>query len=553
MIGIGAGLVALGGAIAAVVALTGGGGGMTPFPIENLPKDTRLLRRTSLDAEVSSRLHVKRGDLTKQARWSVAADKVCNGQDVVGALMLGAVGAPRAAEALYDREGLKFALSCGQSFVGQLKGDAIHTVRFGKEKETAGLDLVLLGSTDLSGGKRKTKSAASKKGMTNVGCVLEPDQKDCEDRSLSFGMLEGTKVVATGKLETLYAFGSAYAPSGDPSKDLETFAELSKTYGGYDKSSIGLGADFSSYTALGQTGEVHPKDAGEALEKTVRASASTWAYGAKGSPLEGEERWEFVAKSESGAKEIEKSLVGFMKQAVAESEKREPSKCEPELDPAFCDFEEATRAVGRVAFAKGTPERDGKRITLTVQWAAKDGDERAISTYLGSQQGRLENASKVVDLVMDGQVVPDNLLEEIGGRKLVDAVKSYQPSAKEDPKSAPAAAPTTSSRATPPPPTPGATTEIVPETGGFRVATGGVRTQINLNPGLASNYTYAGTAETVLLDFLAATRVAGFSCIADSKIKGLLYHCMDGADHLVNALFIKEEDGRISVLVVVPR
>lgn len=558
-IGLGVGAVAIGGAVAAAVALTGGGGSMLPFPIEKLPKDTRHLRRASLDAEVAARLHVKRGDLTKQARWSVAADKVCNGQDVVGALMLGAVGAPRAAEALYDREGLKSALSCGKAFASELKGDAIHSVRFGTEKETQSVDLVSLGSTDLSGGKRKTKSATSKKNLSNVGCVLEPDQKDCEDKSLAFGMIEGTKVVGTGTLQSLYAFGAGYAPSGDPSKELTTFAELSNTYGSLDKSLIGLGADFTSYSALGETGEVHPKDAGEALEKAVRGAAVAWAYGEKGSPLTGEERWEFVAKSEAGAKDIEKALSSFQKQVVADSQKKadERAKCDPDLDPALCAFEEADHHVGRDAYAKGTTTRDERRVTFVVKWEAKDADERAISDYLGAQQKRLENASEVVDLVLDGTAVPDALLEEIGGKKLVDAVKDYKPGAKDDKQAAPvaSAAPTAPAAAPPAPPkTFGATTEIVPGTGGFRVAAGGRRSPIEVKPGVVGhNYTYVGTAESVLTSFLTAARSSGFTCVFDDKAKGAVFHCVDAADHLVNALVMKESDTEISVFVVVPR
>jgi hypothetical protein len=292
---------------------------------------------------------------------------------------------------------------------------------------------------------------------------------------------------------------------------------------------------------------------GHDFEDKVKKADVVWAHGEKGGLADTEVKYEIVAKSEGDAKDIEASFKDYLKavkdkiQESMKSEKDSKDSGDKETPREVRDFEKARMSMGRHAIQDASVARDGKSVTLSLKFLPGTDEKSAVEDYMKSRKKRLDGASKIVDAILAGDSVPKDALEDLGGKKLLEAIDAYKPGKKSDSSSASAS---TAPAYTPPPPSMGATPESVPGTGGFVVPSGGSYSSLPLNNGSsASEYTYTAPPETVLMNFLSVTSAAGWSCVQDSSATGLVYNCTQGTSS-IGVLMSKNGPGQIVISVV---
>lgn len=538
-IGIGAGTLAVGGLIAAGIAIFGGKSAL-PCAVENLPKEMTRLETKHLDVVLAHKLGVEKSDVPEQATWSLLANKVCDGADLFDSAMAGA--GESLARAFASRDSARAALECGKALSDGLGQYAVVRFGDGDDKHRVG---VLRSSLEAYPTDAKGVKKASNRGkLVQVRCFVPDPDEECEDKSKGVGHIEDSKLWIHGSIADMEAFAKAYSPDGKtPPKGSEAYASLLSNFGGYDEVKLGpmreLEADdFSGSTGAGGAEERKP------IEEKRSSLGGHWARGVKGDDYERVERVVLVFDKESGAKEMEGLLKAFKKDTlVAMAKQKEaldkgsPTGWSTPEQREFYEMALGVMEMRRSAYKDATIERDGTSVVFQFEMKADDALREILDGREKAQTKKLAAAAKVVDALLGGDPAPKDALEELGDGKFVTAATT-PPSKRE---AAPGASP---------PPAATALGVLVPGAAGFRVPAGATSREIPLDGGrVGHEYVFPGSGATAIEEYFKTTIANGWDCSPDAAAKYPLMICKKGGA-TVRMLFGNDESSRFYVSVL---
>jgi len=547
------GVAVLGGGGFAAYKLLLSGENPLPFAATALPEETFAVRKNLLASQGASELGVEAGDIPKQAMWSGMAD-LCGGSDIFPSLLRGkdkyaqkAIG-----KAIAKKDDTAKYLQCGREIAQSLKGKAFYGVSWKEKKESRRVTLVPIALDELSDRPPHVKSSKVLDGFDTNYCFLSKSAKeddDCEDKAKGMGKLTGQKFWAIGDTEDLKAWGDAFSADGKNSgKEADALAEMAakvKSFEGvqlgtFESFPSGLGFTFHASVSIG--GSEHGKKVEEKLEKLVKDDEPYWAVGETFNAKGGSVELFAKAGSESDAKDLAEGIKDYLDEVIDEADKREDKEKDSDTDDdtpkVEREYQKARRTMAMRALKKAiTYDQSAEWVHVTVKFEPEKDETSAIEDFQKDRKEHLETASKVIDALIEGDAPDKDLLKDLGGSDLVDAVDKAKDEKDED--DAPKA-----------PPPPEVTTEAVSRIVGFVVPSGGTHTTEPVSGKTMDEYAYVTSDPVDLVTrFKTGLSAAGWTVTMKTDAKGLAYECVR-AESTVIALITKDPSGNMVISVL---
>ncbi len=466
---LGLALGAIGGVLA-VLALAVGGliwyrarpTPVTPFPLKSLPESTVLVGR---DAGGVFMLGLAAAELPPEADWSRLSAELCGGTDVFGLLMRPTRRYARLglADAMENRRQISDALGCGRTLAKARKGQAAYyySVKLptkDEEKPTKApkrderhergepelpvlrLARVHLFHVDLTTPPDTTRlfrEHRDRAGLAGTRCLVRDRdggraESECTDFSRASAHLEGTSMWVGGTLQGITAFGKDFSPKAtNKLADEDVWNDLTARFERYAIAEIGTHEVFDPlflfHTGFGWTSQDQAlTEAYDKLQRLVVKYEAWWAVGDRVGPDGGDLRLDLVAKGDSEAIDLlldVKEWHAALKDLVDKHAEAPESKEDEDLKRAERDYYKMLHASAAKAIKDALIEREGKRVTLTVDVKYDEEDRRKMAATRELALERAALAAKIVAALAQGDKPDEDVLRQLGGRDLIEAVK----------------------------------------------------------------------------------------------------------------------------------
>ncbi len=426
-----------------------------------LPESTVLVRR--VDRARVGALDFPFAEPNDRAVWSFLGQHLCGGTDVFRHLMNGKVEASRGVvvASLDVRHSTAQALTCGKELSASLGATHYDIQLEGerdlvpepysrprrvykddeppKEEKTEKPPIFRVTLLDL--GKRERPERLPKSfverpdraGLLATRCSTELFRRfaECSVGSLASARLEGAPYFVTGRVGEIEAFGREFSPQQKNQLEEATafealaqevakfeHAEIGK-FRAFDVSfvrRIGCGAPFTSW----DTTAFNVK-----LSEAVTKFKASWAIGDSVGQEGGEMRVLFMPETEGEAIDLVLDLKDWHAAANEFFEKLEEPDMggQEEVKATERDYRKAIHTSGVRALKDATVERSGKLVSLVIQAKIESDERDAIKDMKREIDDLAKAAAKAIDQIMSGERPDDDLLQELGGKELVDAVK----------------------------------------------------------------------------------------------------------------------------------
>ena len=460
----GAGLIIGIGAVVAVAAaggaawyfLKGGGGSAFPCDVANLPEETAGVTMVSVDAMIAKSGGFETGDVPDQARWSDYAQTFCAGRDVFSAAM-GAddkYGAKSLAKIIEERKDAQKYLECGKTVAGKAKGGTAWAVSFKEKKDRRRVTVFMNGLDELPESVKALKSTKDKGALVQTHCFLhagygDKEAKDeCDDKSEGIARVDKTNMWVQGGIDDLTAFGNAYSDKGaNKGKEKEALAEVAGKISAKEQLQVGSHETFPAdigYSLGAAAGsdalESEDKDELGKVTEKIKKAEPFWAMGGDTDDKGGKIQLYIRGASESDAKDLAELTEKWLKlnqKAVKatedkEKDKKDESDFEKDMKKVKREYLKTRKAVARRAMKEGTSEQKGNFVVVTFEYKPESDETTALQEYKKENKGRVDSAAKIVDALLKGEKPEKDLLKELGGSDLVDAVDNAGSDKKKD-------------------------------------------------------------------------------------------------------------------------
>lgn len=445
----------------------------------SLPEGTAYVRRIRANKPfVFGEVSVD--DEFEEARWSWLGSAMCGGEDVFSALVdaKGKYAVPRAAKVLDHWRNNAKAIACGRALAKKL-GRGSYYVRFSTERpeekhgdlreerkdrkrpvrELDGdeprkeerprrprLSDVLLLDLDVSQLPPAPPSFIpwlETGGLSDVHCVSSSPRldSDCKPSSKAAARLEGTSLWVSGELSDIEQFGRRFSPAGKNDLDNEEdFKALEEKVKSFPSADIGSWETFepssvlwrAGFTDIGmQRGISHA-----ALERSVYKYRASWAITERQVDGLDELQLVLVTGSELDSKELALDLKEWhtnIKEAILDAMEKEPMGIEDEeLKRLDREFNAARRKIGTRTVRRAIVEREEKFVFLTFLREVDDDEAEAEQDWREDMKDRGATAAKIIRAMLDGERPDMDLVRELGGRSLVEALEDGGTSSREE-------------------------------------------------------------------------------------------------------------------------
>ncbi len=552
------------GAVVGLAVLGGGGFGAywfllrgdspLPFDAKALPEETTGVRKSRIDLRGADSLGLEVKDVPPQAVWSDMSE-LCGGRDLFSSLLNAKdnkYAQKEIAKAIDKKSDTQKQLECGKEIAEKLKGKSFYSVSFKEKKEDHRVSFVPIALDELSNAPKNVKSAKTLDGFDKNYCFLPKgakDDADCEEKSKGMGKLTAQTFWAIGSTDDLKSWGSNFSSDGkNGGKESETIVELAGKVKKHDSVELGnhetfpSGLGFVFHAGVSVDSSERGKKASEKLEEKVKKLEPHWAMGESLSPDGGTIELMVKADNESDAKELDellKDYVDELKTAIEKAEDKKDDDSDDKMKKSERDYRKARRTVAYRGVKKLEQKQDGAWVTLTVKFEPEKGETEAIREYHKENKEKAASAAKAIDSLLAGEKPEKDVLKELGGSDLVDAVDS-PPKDDEDGDGG----------TKPPPPPPPSAGEDVPGISGFSVPGGGTHSTQDVNGKQMHEYTYAGGDPLdVVARFKAGLQAAGWTVTMKTDVQGLAYDCRRGGQIAV-VLVSKDPSGNVVISVL---
>ncbi len=459
----GAALVLLGGVgTAAAVFLPDllSGPGALPFEPERLPRNTKMVYKTTYGALIQRGSEVAASLVPEEAVWSELAQEPCDGPDL-SASLLSVSGNPDKAsdwQISYLAEALgpkltqtQLALRCGRDIArtSQLDANAPTWVLMFEADKTAfsvqaiKAEQAKMPETEPQFEKRtfREHKGACKPAMKKGDDGKEVPDK-CEDASESVAMTE--KLWFHGSLSNVDEFMRQYdKPADELPIAGEVLAALAPSFRRHMVSaivterdpskglmipvgsfvqSIGLGAiDKLSFFPMEQA-----KKTSDAISSRIRGQGMGWVmpdleHGFKA-------KIAFLGKDEDAAKAVATELEDFRKewrahlQNQADDNAKKFHERTKDLTDAEREYRDAMYDLLLRGISRATVDRSGSIVTMDLEPEPKETEQKAIRAWLKSRQEQSATAARIVRALAAGKEAEPADLETMGGKKLIEKI-----------------------------------------------------------------------------------------------------------------------------------
>ncbi|MFO0555724.1 MAG: hypothetical protein U0271_45530 [Polyangiaceae bacterium] len=426
-----------------------------PFDLKILPEDVLLFSKAAAE---SSPHGVKYTEQPKEAFVSRWAAMMCAADDVFRDFVeAGGEESERIiGEDVAARKELAKKLECGQKFAEKVPvNPAQYLIVFGADRSAKSVRIVLNDLEEYPSGDWVKKAKDKGEHITQAYCFTakpkyEADKRgsdkdkprECEwvsdkakgvraDRGVA--RVEGTNMWLFGSLDSIKAFGDAFAPDGKHiDKSLDGFSVLLGKVKGHELVSMGTQESAGGLDLIldGVGDSKKPKDDTEVELRKLGDKAKSidyqWAQGVTSTSSSTKTDYYLKCKSESDAKDM-KVILGeiwtLSKVAAKELEEREKDQALPDSQ---YDKARVKANVGRVKALRAAMKKDSTQIrqegvwvtlSLTTEIDATDQED-----FGKLMKARWEPAAKATASLLKGEKPDNEVLKALGGSDLVDAV-----------------------------------------------------------------------------------------------------------------------------------
>ncbi len=436
--------------------------------VGTLPESLTYVIRFRADRAATMRTE-QSGEKHEEAQWSYLAGALCGGDDLYESLMSARspLGRARVARALDDRRATREALQCGKALSKKM-GRGGYVVRFSmtegsmsrakkkpearpapkgdqdkeppepekKERPTPPperqVSLFQINAEALPSPPHHLVRWRDRSGLVDTRCKPESDRSDAICRMTDFAVarVEGTDLFVTGALADVQQLGRTFSPTGRNDVDHhDLYAELAKRLQPAPIAHLGAGENFDSSQILYLLGAgpdlKTPFPQGK-LEYDLYKSKAVWGLTESGRGDEDVQLFLLTERPDDAndlAADI-KEWHGEVKDYFARIDKPEDEVDDPDLKKVERDYRKARRAVALRSIKHAEIERDEKLVIVTFPREPNDEEQRAIEAMKQDADERGESAAALVHDLVEGKGVDEDLLRDLGGKKLVEAVKN---------------------------------------------------------------------------------------------------------------------------------
>jgi len=427
-----------------------------------LPESTVSVQRISREQLGTESVFI---ETSEQALWSHMAASMCGGTDVFEHLMTASSEPSRVrlTAALDVRYDTSKALACGRDMAKRL-GPTLYFVRMEGEREIRrepiprrfrdepieeptqekapllSVTLYDVGSGELPATTKGFIERRDRSGLLDTHCAVESGRRfaDCWPGSPASAKLEASSLWVSGRVAEIEAFGREFSPKfANEIEEARALEALALEVGKYPSAQlgkwtafdvsfirrIGCGAPFTSWDGAAFNVK---------LSEAVTKFKSTWAIGDDISATSGEMRVLLMPETEGEAIDLVLDVKEWHTSATEFFEKLD------EPDMGGSEEVKATEREYRTAIhkscvrsvAKASVDRAGKLVTLSFSSALEGAEKDAIEDMQRDTADRAKAAAKIIDQLIVGERPDNDLLEELGGKELLDAVKHKNQPAK---------------------------------------------------------------------------------------------------------------------------
>lgn len=414
------------------------------------------------------------GDLSidhefEEAQWSQLGASLCGGEDVFSALVdaKGKYAVPRAANVLDHWRNNAKAIACGRALAKKL-GRGMYYVRFSTQRPEDKHDdlreerkrslrdfedeprredrprrpplsdvlLLELDATQLPDAPPTFIPWLESGGISGVHCVSSSPRldSDCRPGSKASARLDGTRFWVSGELSDIEQFGRRFSPSGKNEVDNEEdFAALEEKVKDFPTAEVGSWETFEPSSVLWRVGFT---DFGAqrgishtSIERAVYKYRASWAITERQVDGVDELQLVLVTGSETDSKELALDLKEWhtgIKDAILDAAERAPADSSEDEDLKRVDREldAARRKIGSRTVRRAIVEREEKFVFLTFLREVDDDEAEAEQDWREDMKERGATAAKIIRAMLDGERPDMDLVRELGGRSLVQAVEN---------------------------------------------------------------------------------------------------------------------------------
>ncbi len=432
--------VLTGAGLGAYFLLKGGGGSPFPCDVKNLPDETAQVTMVAVDAQIAKASGVDEGDLPDQARWSEFASSFCAGRDVFATAMSAddKFGARALARIVDEKKEAAKYLECGKTVAGKAKGGYAWAVAFKEKKDRRRVTIFMNGLDELPGSTKQLKAAKDKGALVGAHCFLRDKEEECSDKSEGVARVDKTNMWVQGGIDDLVAFGNAYSDKGgNGGKTADALAEVAGKISAKHSMQVGTHESFpfelgyASGASVGNDGLDGEEKADLAkVSEKIRKAEPLWAMGGNVDDSGGKTELYIRAGSEADAKdllELSEKWLKLTKKAVKATDEKEKERKDDESDKDLKkvkrEYLKARKNVARRALVDATSEQKGQYVLVTLEYKPDADEKSALEEYKKDNKARVGPAAKIVDALLKGEKPEKDLLKELGGSDLVDAVE----------------------------------------------------------------------------------------------------------------------------------
>ncbi len=427
-----------------------------------LPESTVLVQRISREQLVTDSMFLTPNE---QALWSQMAATSCGGTDVYAHLMSANLELSKQVltAALDIRHDTAKALGCGREMAKRL-GPTLYLVHMEGEREIRreperrrfrdeppedpgpqkapllSVTLYDVGRGELPESTEGFIERRDRSGLLGTRCAVESGRRfaDCWSGSVATAKLEGSPLWVSGRVAEIEAFGREFSPKAsntlEEAKQFEALAlEVEKfpsakigKWTAFDVSfirRIGCGAPFTSWDGTAFNVK---------LNEAVTKFKSVWAIGDSLGIDGGDMRFFFLPETEGESVDLVLDLKDWHESAKEFFDKLEEPDMggSEEVKTTEREYRTAIHKSCVRSLRKAEVDRSGKLVTLSFNTDIEPGEKDAIDDMIRDVEDRRKAASKIVDQLIAGERPDFDLLDDLGGKELVDAVKHKNQPAK---------------------------------------------------------------------------------------------------------------------------